>query len=564
MTEQGKNSANSDNNKPTEQENYPAPMLSANSSDEAVCNQCHDAEKNNKTCQCKHIDLHQYDDVDHDHEDLASVVVRYGVMDMTGEFKYANLKAIPTVGSKVVIRTERGVELGTVLAPVSKGKKPEKPRNITEGKLEKFLKESGPDFPFNRSGRVLRIANQQDIVDFRHLVDSSAEAAKYCRQQIEQLKLPMRLIKVEHLLGGERIVFYFTAENRVDFRELVRILASQYRTRIEMRQVGARDEAHLVADYERCGQRCCCKQYLKILKPVSMRMAKIQKATLDPSKISGRCGRLMCCLRYEDQTYEDLRRSLPRRNSWIQTEHFIGRVQDAQILTQLVKIWLPDSSYEVVHVDDIVKRDIPQPDEDQVKAEAIKVAAYKREAASQVPVYRQPEIVEPMISQQEIAEMEALENGSDEFDKSQGEADSNSRKRRGRRKRRRPGASKNHNNKPNSNKHNNTPTNSDKSGEGSGSGNSNGRSSGNRKPNTRNNRRRPSRNNNSNGNNNNQQGARKNNSRPNNSKKSGSENGSNKPSESKNNKPRRRRRKPGGPRKPGNNQNPQAGNSNNS
>ena len=562
MTEQGKNSANSDNNISSEQENFPAPMLSANASDDAVCDQCHNAEKKNKTCQCKHIDLHKYDDIDHDDDDLASIVVRYGVMDMTGEFKYARLKAIPTVGSKVVIRTERGVELGTVLAPVSKGNKPEKPRNITEKKLEAFLAEEGPDFPFNRTGRVLRIANQQDIVDFRHLVDSSAEAAKYCRQQIDQLKLPMRLIKVEHLLGGERIVFYFTAENRVDFRELVRILASQYRTRIEMRQVGARDEAHLVADYERCGQRCCCKQYLKILKPVSMRMAKIQKATLDPSKISGRCGRLMCCLRYEDQAYEDLRRSLPRRNSWVKTEHLIGRVQDAQILTQLVKIWLPDDSYEVIHVDDIIKRDIAQPDDAQMKAEAIKIAAYKREAASQVPVYRQPEIVEPMISQQEIAELEAME-AAGETDQSQGEQDQNSRKRRGRRKRRRPGSSKNgarNNNRPNSNKPNNRPNGKNNSAEKSSeaSNSNNNRNSNSKQTNTRNNRRRPSRN----SNNNSSQGESNSNSRPAGNRNSNNSSGAKQGESKNNNRPRRRRRKPG-PRKPGQNQNPQSGNSTN-
>jgi len=108
----------------------------------------------------------------------------------------------------------------------------------------------------------------------------------------------MKIVAAEHLLGGERIIFYFTSETRVDFRELVRALAQEYHTRIEMRQVGARDEAKLIADYERCGRLCCCAAYMKDLKPVSMRMAKQQKATLDPTKISGRCGRLMGCRRY--------------------------------------------------------------------------------------------------------------------------------------------------------------------------------------------------------------------------------------------------------------------------
>jgi len=172
----------------------------------------------------------------------------------------------------------------------------------------------------------------------------------------------MRLVTVEHLLGGERIIFYFSSETRVDFRDLVRLLATQFRTRIEMRQVGARDEARLVADYERCGQRCCCQQFLKDLKPVSMRMAKTQKATLDPSKISGRCGRLMCCLRYEDVGYEELRKKLPRKNTWVQTAAgVVGKVVDGQIITQLVRLWLVDNTQIVVPNEEIQARDVPAP-----------------------------------------------------------------------------------------------------------------------------------------------------------------------------------------------------------
>jgi hypothetical protein len=129
-----------------------------------------------------------------------------------------------------------------------------------------------------------------------------------------------------------------------------------------MRQVGARDEARLVADYERCGRRCCCREYLKFLKPVSMKMAKTQKATLDPSKISGRCGRLMCCLRYEDQTYEELLLRLPRRNAWVRTAAGLtGRVAEVQVLTQLVRLTLPDTRALVVANEEIVERDLPAP-----------------------------------------------------------------------------------------------------------------------------------------------------------------------------------------------------------
>jgi len=286
-----------------------------------------------------------------------TAVVRYGLMGNIGEFRH-NLAPPPPRDSKVVVRTERGVELGTVVAPVCEEACP---GCLTPQRLKQFLSSNGPEYPFRRDGKVLRAANHQDVIDYRHLSSSAREAAAFCRQQIAELKLDMKLVTVEHLLGGERIVFYFAAEQRVDFRELVRRLAGQYRTRIEMRQVGARDEARLVGDYERCGQQCCCQRYLKDLKPVAMRMAKTQKATLDPSKISGRCGRLMCCLRYEDASYEELRKLLPRRNTWVRTDNAIGRVVETQTLTQLVRLQLTDNSRIVVANEEIVERDAAPP-----------------------------------------------------------------------------------------------------------------------------------------------------------------------------------------------------------
>ncbi len=286
-----------------------------------------------------------------------AVVVRYGLMRHIGRFRHA-LDPAPPPGTNVVIRTDRGVELGRVISAVSDragcGA-------ITPEQLAGYVESSGPDYPFSEGGKVLRVANRQDIIDHRHLQNQAREEATFCRQHVRQAKLTMRIITVEHLLGGERIVFYFTAESRVDFRELVRKLAAQYRTRIEMRQVGARDEARLVGDYERCGQRCCCQEFLKHLKPVSMRMAKMQKATLDPSKISGRCGRLMCCLRFEDATYDELRKTLPKRNTWVRTKDRIGRVTDTQILTQLLKLTTADGSVVVVGSDEVIERDVTPP-----------------------------------------------------------------------------------------------------------------------------------------------------------------------------------------------------------
>ena len=297
-----------------------------------------------------------------------TVVVRYGLMGTVGQFRH-NLKAPPTPGMEVVVRTDRGVELGQVVADVC-----EKTgcRGLAPGKLAEFLKANGPEYPFRRDGKVLRQANHQDIIDHRHLAGSAREEAAFCRQQVEELKLKMKLVAVEHLLGGERIIFCFSAESRVDFRELVRRLAAQYRTRIEMRQVGARDEARLVADYERCGRQCCCRVFLKQLKPISMRMAKTQKATLDPPKISGRCGRLMCCLRFEDSGYEELRAKLPKKNTWVRTPDVTGRVVDTQILTQLVRLETTERTRVVVANEEIVERDVPPPPPSEPPAPARK------------------------------------------------------------------------------------------------------------------------------------------------------------------------------------------------
>ncbi len=286
-----------------------------------------------------------------------SVVIRYGIMGHLGQFRHS-LQPPPARGVNVVIRTDRGVELGEVLTVVAdeagEGQ-------ITPARLEEHIKSNGPDYPFRRDGKILRLANPQDLIDQRHLNSSATDERKFCAQEIKDMKLDMKLVAVEHLLGGERIIFYFLAEHRVDFRDLVHKLASQYHTRIEMRQVGARDEARLVGDYERCGQECCCKQFLKGLQPVSMRMAKTQKATLDPSKISGRCGRLMCCLRYEDQTYRDLKKCLPHKNIWVKTSDKIGRVTGTQILTQLVQVQLPDGSRGVFANEDIIERNVDPP-----------------------------------------------------------------------------------------------------------------------------------------------------------------------------------------------------------
>jgi cell fate regulator YaaT (PSP1 superfamily) len=152
----------------------------------------------------------------------------------------------------------------------------------------------------------------------------------------------MELVDVEHLFGGERIVFYFLAEKRVDFRDLVKDLAREFQTRIEMRQIGVRDEAKLLADYGDCGKPVCCNTHMVAMPPVSMRMAKLQKSTLDPSKISGRCGRLKCCLRFEQDVYEEHQAELPPVGCRVVTSKGQGRVLAQEILARKVLVEFED------------------------------------------------------------------------------------------------------------------------------------------------------------------------------------------------------------------------------
>jgi len=215
-------------------------------------------------------------------------------------------------GVQVIARTNRGLELGEVLC------------EATEHAL------SNMDAP--KSGQILREQTEDDAGELRRLLEQQQEEHRACEKQITELGLKMRLVDVEHLYGGERVIVYYLSEERVDFRELVKNLASEFQTRIEMKQIGVRDESKLLADYGDCGKPVCCNTHLSEMPPVSMRMAKLQKATLDPSKISGRCGRLKCCLRYEYDTYQDLQKDLPPIGSEIITNDGKATVLAQEIL----------------------------------------------------------------------------------------------------------------------------------------------------------------------------------------------------------------------------------------
>lgn len=237
-------------------------------------------------------------------------------------------------GQLVIARTPRGLEAGEVLSEAS-------PSVIAQLK----------DPP---GGSIQRLVSQEDQTEINRLQKLATEEFKRCKTIVSEMKLDMDMVDLEHIYGGERIVVYYISEQRIDFRELVKRLASDFQTRIEMRQIGVRDEAKLLADYGDCGKPVCCNTHLHQMPPVSMRMAKMQKATLDPAKISGRCGRLKCCLRYEFDTYEELRMQLPPIGSDILTNEGRARILNQEILSQQLLIQTEDNRRLLIEAHEVL------------------------------------------------------------------------------------------------------------------------------------------------------------------------------------------------------------------
>ncbi|MBN2474967.1 MAG: signal peptidase [Pirellulales bacterium] len=223
---------------------------------------------------------------------------------------------------KVVVRTDRGLEIGEVLC--------EADEHVVGGLKDPV------------EGQILREMTSDDGLEVVRIREQADQELGVCQRYVDKLELSMQLVDVEHIFGGERIVVYYLADSRVDFRELVRKLAGEFQTRIEMRQIGVRDEAKLLADFGDCGAPVCCNTHLVQMPPVSMKMAKLQKATLDPTKISGRCGRLKCCLRYEYETYEAIQRELPPLGTSVMTPEGKAKVVGHEILTSQVLVSTED------------------------------------------------------------------------------------------------------------------------------------------------------------------------------------------------------------------------------
>jgi cell fate regulator YaaT (PSP1 superfamily) len=221
--------------------------------------------------------------------------------------------------SCVIVETARGVEFGDCVIG---------PKQISENEVVAPLKS------------VLRKATEQDITINEENKRKEIEAFRICSEKIEQHQLVMKLIDVEYTFDNNKVIFYFTADGRVDFRELVKDLATIFKTRIELRQIGVRDEAKMVGGLGPCGRSLCCSSFLGDFASVSIKMAKEQNLSLNPTKISGICGRLMCCLNYEQSTYEDIRKRLPKVNSVVETNKGRGEVVSNSVVNEKVKVKL--------------------------------------------------------------------------------------------------------------------------------------------------------------------------------------------------------------------------------
>ncbi len=221
-------------------------------------------------------------------------------------------------GDHVIVETARGIEFGTAVSDM---------KDVEDDKVIQPLKP------------VLRIANQRDVEQEAANKEKEKEAYKICLEKIRKHGLEMKLIDAEYTFDNNKVLFYFTADGRIDFRELVKDLAAVFKTRIELRQIGVRDETKIVGGIGICGRPLCCHTHLSDFIPVSIKMAKEQNLSLNPTKISGVCGRLMCCLKHEEETYEELNRKLPGIGDYVTTDDGLrGEVHSVNVLRQLVKV----------------------------------------------------------------------------------------------------------------------------------------------------------------------------------------------------------------------------------
>ncbi len=236
------------------------------------------------------------------------------------------------VGEMIIAETDKGLVLGKVLAPPHE-------------KEKRFI--------LKAPKKVLRKATPEDLEQFERNRQLEKDTFRFCLQKIKEKDMNMKLVKTEVLLDRSKALFYFTAEKRVDFRELVRDLAAEFKMRIEMRQIGVRDEAKMVCGMGGCGRELCCATFLNKFDLVSVKMAKEQNLALNPTKISGVCGRLMCCLAYEFPTYMELKKNLPKVGKHIVTKGGKGKIIRQNVLNQTVTVELEEGGEVTIHESEI-------------------------------------------------------------------------------------------------------------------------------------------------------------------------------------------------------------------
>ena len=256
----------------------------------------------------------------------------------------------------VIVETARGIEMGKVVLPN---------REVDDGEIVAPLK------------KVARIATEEDIEHHGENIGKQKEAMDICLQKIKEHNLDMKLIDVEYTFDNNKILFYFTADGRIDFRELVKDLAAIFKTRIELRQIGVRDETKMMGGIGICGRVLCCKGFLCEFQPVSIKMAKEQGLSLNPTKISGCCGRLMCCLKYEHEAYEEVLKKIPKVGALVSTPEGQGMVTETNLLKETVKIKLenenePDLKIFNISEIKVIKDAVYQQDDLDLDLEALK------------------------------------------------------------------------------------------------------------------------------------------------------------------------------------------------
>ncbi|MGQ9654477.1 MAG: PSP1 domain-containing protein [Thermodesulfobacteriota bacterium] len=234
----------------------------------------------------------------------------------------------------VMVETEKGLAMASVVV---------EPWEIEPDAVRKDIR------------KVARLAGKDDLVKAQRLKERELEARRVCRDLIQQYQLPMKLVEVESLFEPEKMIFSFTAENRVDFRRMVKELARRFHCKVEMRQIGVRNEAKVLGGLGSCGRELCCCSFLTEFEPVSVKMAKDQNLSLNPLKISGLCGRLMCCLAFEHKMYLNLKEGFPSCRKWVNTRRGVGRVKRLNVLADRVVLETPDGQEVEVHLDEILE-----------------------------------------------------------------------------------------------------------------------------------------------------------------------------------------------------------------